>query len=92
MLFTKTVLTGALLAVLAATAQATNLDRTYESPIFSGASVTRQTESKPRFPMKNTAPVTVKNDCTGPLCSYETDISLPREDPTTQSISIDVNL
>lgn len=90
MVFTRTATASALLAVLATSAHAANLDLTYEAPILSAVPLAPQAEPKPRFPVKSLAPVTVENSCTGPECTYETDISLPREEQTVRRISIGI--
>lgn len=91
MLFTRTFLASAVLAVLPVMAHATALDLTYEAPLPEVASQDAPATAKSLFPIQTQAPVTFEYKCKGPRCQYEDDLEQRHEDQTTQSWSIGIH-
>ena len=90
MLFTRTVLVSAMLALPPPLAHAASLDLSYEAPRVEAAPTERPAQSKTLFPVKTLAPLTVDYSCKGPQCQYETDIDQLHEDQTVQHWSIGI--
>ncbi|OAE13632.1 hypothetical protein AZH11_03120 [Pseudomonas simiae] len=88
MLFTRTVLASAVLALLPAMAHATALDLTYEAPVTEAAAHDAPATAKSLFPVKTKPPVTFEYTCKGPRCQYEDDLEQRHDDQTTHSWSI----
>lgn len=90
MLFTRTVLASAVLALLPIVAHAAALDLTYQAPVTEAVPQDAPATAKSLFPIKTQAPVTFDYHCKGPRCQYEDDLEPRHEDQTTQSWSVGI--
>ena len=90
MLFIRTVLASAVLAILPTVAFATALDLTYEASVTEAVTQAAPATAKSLFPVTTKPPVTFDYHCKGPRCQYEDDLEQRHDDQTTHSWSIGI--